>query len=103
MFKHLKIAARILPDGQPNNVIGRDAWALLELCRCGLRGCTPIDNPGAKWSAYVHKPRTRYRLSIENLYENHSWQYAGTQAHYVLLPILEILDDETAPELAVQA
>jgi hypothetical protein len=36
---------------------GRDAWALGELITAGTEGCTPIDNPAPRWSAYVHKAK----------------------------------------------
>ncbi len=103
MSKRLKITARILPDGQPFNVYGRDAWALLELQRYGQRGCTPIDNPGPRWSAYVHKLRTRYGLAIETLDESHGGQFAGSHARYVLLTKVEILEGEPAQGMAVAA
>ena len=34
---------------------GRDAWALGELIGAGAAGCTPIDNPGPRWSGYIFK------------------------------------------------
>ena len=51
------ITARVTPDGETFTVKGRDAWALLELLKAGPRGCTPIDNPGPRWSHYVFKLR----------------------------------------------
>ena len=103
MAKRLKITVRILPDGKPFNVFGREAWALLELHRCGPRGCTPIDNPGPRWSGYVHKLRTRYGLSIETVNENHGGQFAGTHARYILHTKIEILSGEPSREMAVAA
>jgi hypothetical protein len=38
-------------------VLGRGAWALLELKAANDNGCTPIDHPGPRWSGYVHKLR----------------------------------------------
>ena len=38
---------------------GRDAWALGELITAGAAGCTPIDNPGPRWSGYVYKLEAR--------------------------------------------
>jgi hypothetical protein len=34
---------------------GRDAWALSSLILAGADGCTPIDNPGPRWSGYIFK------------------------------------------------
>lgn len=103
MAKRLKITVRILPDGNPFNVFGREAWALLELLRCGLRGCTPIDNPGPRWSAYVHKLRTRYGLSIKTVNENHGGPFAGTHARYILHTKIEISIGESSPEMEAAA
>ena len=103
MAKRLEITARVLPDGQPLTVHGRDAWALSELARCGQRGCTPIDNPGPRWSAYVHKLRHEYGLSIETINENHGGLFAGTHARYVLRSQVQIIEHGSAPDLAVAA
>ncbi len=53
----LKITARVLPDGLPFTIQGRDAWALSELIEAGAKGCTPIDHPGPRWSAYPRSTR----------------------------------------------
>lgn len=62
---------------------GRDAWTLDQLVRCGERGCTPIDNPAPRWSAYVHDLR-KEGLRIETITEPHGGTFAGTHARYVL-------------------
>lgn len=95
MAKRLTITARLLPDGHPFVVHGREAWALSELVRCGQRGCTPIDNPGPRWSAYVHKLRHEYGLLIETISENHGGPFAGTHARYVLRSRMQIIDDNS--------
>ena len=87
----LTITAKALPDGLPVTIKGRIAWALLELVRAGQRGCTPIDNPGPRWSAYVFNLRTEFGLSIETIHENHDGPFAGTHARYVLQTAIEIL------------
>lgn len=69
---------------RPIGVSGRNAWALAHLIRNGERGCTPIDVPGPRWSAYVHKLRHEYGLDIETIDEPHGGPYAGTHARYVL-------------------
>lgn len=35
------------PDQEARSIalIGREAWAMLELVEAGTKGCTPIDNP----------------------------------------------------------
>ncbi len=68
---------------------GRDAWALAELLRAGKKGCTPINNPAPRWSAYIHNLR-KDGLSIETITENHGGQFQGTHARYVLHTPLEI-------------
>jgi hypothetical protein len=89
--KRLEITARVLPDGQPFTVLGRDAFALRELKRAGERGCTPIDNPAPRWSAYVHALRTERGLNIETVTEAHGGQFAGCHARYVLRSPVEFI------------
>jgi hypothetical protein len=103
MTRRLVITARLVPDGQPFIVHGRDAWALGELVPCGQRGCTPIDNPGPRWSAYVHKLRHEYGLSIETINENHGGLFAGTHARYVLRSQVQIIENGPASDLAMAA
>ena len=85
----LTITARVLPEGKPFTVIGRDAWALLELHRAGSKGCTPIDNPAPRWSAYIHALRHERGLNIES----HGSAFAGSHARYVLRSpvVIEVL------------
>jgi hypothetical protein len=63
--------------------VGRDAWALTELIQAGESGCTPIDHPGPRWSAYVHKLR-RLGLDIATVTEPHGGPFKGTHARYIL-------------------
>jgi hypothetical protein len=99
----LTVKARIMPDGLPFTVFGRDAWALSELHRAGQRGCTPIDNPGPRWSAYIFKLKRLHGLSIETLNEAHKGPFAGTHARYVLRSQVEILERSDVADLAVAA
>ncbi|QIG48806.1 hypothetical protein G5V57_14360 [Nordella sp. HKS 07] len=95
-FASLTIVARILPDGFPFTVKGRDVWALQQLQEAGVRGCTPIDNPGPRWSGYVHKLRKK-GLDIETMTENHGCQFAGHHARYILRSPVSLIvksDDE---------
>ena len=64
-------------------VTGRDEWALKELVAEGVGGCTPIDNPAPRWSAYVHKLR-RKGFDIETIHERHGGPFPGRHARYVL-------------------
>ncbi|MBL4802233.1 MAG: hypothetical protein JKY45_10090 [Emcibacter sp.] len=78
----------------PNNKVllskGRDAWALLELDKADRKGCTPIDNPAPRWSAYIHNLR-KCGLPIETIHEPHKGDFAGTHARYVLRTKIDII------------
>jgi hypothetical protein len=65
------------------NVSGRDRWALEFLIRAANKGCTPIDTPGPRWSAYVYNLRN-LGVCIETLNEPHKGPFSGTHARYVL-------------------
>ncbi|MEH6696682.1 MAG: hypothetical protein V7675_16700 [Hyphomonas sp.] len=65
------------------DVSGRDEWALLELAIAGPKGCTPIDNPAPRWSAYVHKLR-EMGVDIETVIERHAGPFPGNHARYVM-------------------
>jgi hypothetical protein len=64
-------------------VKGRDRWALENLMRAGPRGCTPIDHPGPRWSAYVFKLK-KAGVFIETIHESHEGPFPGHHARYVL-------------------
>ncbi|MBV7410326.1 hypothetical protein [Maritimibacter sp. DP1N21-5] len=76
-------------------VKGRDRWALTELIRAGDRGCTPIDNPAPRWSAYVHKLR-EMGVPIETIHEPHGGPFSGTHARYVLRGVVQPLQSGEA-------
>ena len=101
MGKRLTLQARILPDGNAFTVQGRDAWALLELVAAGPNGCTPIDNPGPRWSAYVFNLKREHGFNIETCHETHRGSFPGTHGRYVLLSAVEIVYRSDAVELAV--
>lgn len=61
----------------------RQAWALHQLYLAGPNGCTPIDNPGPRWSHYIFKLRG-LGIDVETLTENHGGQFAGHHTRYVL-------------------
>lgn len=89
-----QIRVRKLPDGTPQTIVGRDAWALEQLLAAGERGCTPIDRPAPRWSHYVWKLRTKHGITVETIDEGHGGQFAGHHARYVLRSAVEILTDE---------
>lgn len=64
-------------------VKGRDHWALESLRGAGAKGCTPIDHPGPRWSAYVFNLR-QAGVEIEKITERHSGDFPGHHARYVL-------------------
>lgn len=65
-------------------VRGRDRWALESLIQAKAKGCTAIDHPGPRWSAYVHDLRHEHGLDIETVTEEHGPPFEGTHARYVL-------------------
>lgn len=73
------------PDGAKKQikVFGRERWALECLLEAGPKGCTPIDKPGPRWSAYVYDLRNM-GVSIETIREPHGEPFEGTHARYVL-------------------
>mgnify|MGYP001124775913 CR=1 FL=1 len=76
-------------------VIGRDRWALECLIAAGERGCTPIDTPGPRWSAYVHSLR-EMGVEIETITETHSGPFKGHHARYVLRSKVQHIKGEDA-------
>jgi hypothetical protein len=86
------------PDGYARTITpaGRDAWALGQLIAAGETGCTPIDNPGPRWSGYVHKLKRIYGLNIESITEMHGGDYAGKHARYVLRSKVQFADPADA-------
>lgn len=49
----------------------------------GAVGCTPINDPAPRWSAYVHDLR-QLGVIIETVTEPHRGQFPGHHARYVL-------------------
>ena len=62
---------------------GRTRWALERLIAAGPEGCTPIDDPAPRWSAYVHDLRGQ-EVEIETIHEPHDGPFPGTHGRYVL-------------------
>jgi hypothetical protein len=78
------------------NPRGRDAWALGELITARAGGCTPIDNPGPRWSHYVLKLKRVYGLNVETITEGHAGEFAGHHARYVLRSRVTLADPADA-------
>ena len=93
MSKRVQIRARIEPDGRIVELVGREAWAMRNLVTAGEKGCTPIDNPGPRWSGYVYSLRG-YGFVIETIHERHAGPFPGSHARYVLRTGVTILEDE---------
>lgn len=77
---------RVTPSaGGPFRIVvsGRDRWALEELRKAGAKGCTPIDNPAPRWSAYVFNLR-ELGVEIETITEPHEGDFPGHHGRYVL-------------------
>ena len=73
---------------------GRNAWALLELISEGQEGCTPIDNPAPRWSAYIHTLRHHHFLDIVTIAEPHRGPFPGHHARYVLRSVVSPIDGD---------
>lgn len=84
-MKNPVLFSALAADGSARIIeaVGRDAWALTELIQAGDGGCTPIDQPGPRWSAYVFKLR-RLGLDIQTITESHGGPFKGTHARYIL-------------------
>uniref|UniRef100_UPI0035282F05 winged helix domain-containing protein n=1 Tax=Bradyrhizobium sp. (strain ORS 278) TaxID=114615 RepID=UPI0035282F05 len=78
-------------------VVGRNARALRELVNANQKGCTAIENPGPRWSAFVHNLR-KLGLIIETVAERHGGPFAGDHARYVLRTQIRIEDASGSPE-----
>lgn len=87
----LILTVKVLPDAGIRTASGRIAWALLELLTAGARGCTTIDHPAPRWSAYIFKLRHENSLAIETLHERHGGLFAGNHARYILRSKVEVI------------
>lgn len=74
---------------------GRDEWALQQLKKAGVKGCTPIDNPAPRWSGYVHNLRS-LGIDIETRHEPHGGLFPGHHARYVLHSAIERMEEPDA-------
>ncbi|CAN7565065.1 winged helix domain-containing protein [Aminobacter sp. LjRoot7] len=81
-----------MPDGLPTKVVGREAWALLNLKRARKDGCTALEQPAVRWAAYIHDLRHNFGLDIESIHESHKGPFPGTHCRYVLRSDVTILE-----------
>lgn len=70
------------------HVKGRDAWALDQLSAAGPDGCTPMDHPAPRWSAYIHNLR-KLGVPIETVHEPHGGLFSGTHGRYVMHAVVQ--------------
>lgn len=81
-------------------VKGRVRWALENLMYAGETGCTPIDHPGPRWSAYVCVLRHDFDVEIETIHEKHGAPFEGTHARYIarcdIKPVVSLASGEAA-------
>ena len=101
--RHAKRAGlyHVIPDGGEPFTIeakGREGWALDRLRAAGANGCTPLEQPAPRWSAYVHKLR-EYGVPIETLHEPHGGEFAGHHGRYVLRAEVLALEADMRAEL----
>ena len=66
------------------SVKGRDRWSLENLIAAGPKGCTPIDYPGPRWSAYKFNLK-ELGVEIDKITEMHDGPFHGHHARYVLV------------------
>ena len=89
------ITVRLGLDGPVKQFKGRPAWALANLMAAGEDGCTPMDQPGPRWSAYVFKLK-RNGVDIGTVHESHEGNYAGHHARYVLRSPVTVISEEAS-------
>ena len=90
MTNPYSLTFKIEPIAMEFTVNGRDAWALKELLKARCKGCTPIHNPGPRWSSYIHNLR-KMGVHIETIHETHGDPFSGTHARYVLRSLITVL------------
>lgn len=84
MMTRMSVTARIgAQDGKRVTLLGRDAWALLQLIAAGAHGVTPIERVGPRWSAYVFKLR-KAEVPVLTIREPHDGPFPGHHARYAL-------------------
>lgn len=85
----LMMHARVLPDGKPFVVTGREAETLSALVERGERGVSGWDFPGGppyRLSAYIFDLR-RFGIPIRMVWEQHS---GGRHGRFILAGAVEL-------------
>ena len=83
-MNHITVAVRVgAKDGPRVMLLGRNAWAVLQLIAAGPQGVTPIEHVGPRWSAYVYKLR-KAGIAVVTIRETHGGQFPGHHARYAL-------------------
>lgn len=77
------------------NVNGRVRWALEALHAAGEQGCAPIEEPGPRWSHYIHQLRA-LGIPIQTVMEKHNGRFPARYARYVLQARISKAEDGTA-------
>ncbi len=62
-----------------------------------FKGCTPIDNPAPRWSAYVKNLRDA-GIKIETIHEGHKGPFPGTHGRHVLKSSIEVVKPYDNPD-----
>lgn len=89
--KYLKVRVGDLAGPVVTITAPRRIWALGELMRAGPRGCTSLQSPAPRWSAYIFALRHEHGIDIAALEESHAGQFSGSHARYILRSTIEVL------------
>lgn len=99
MSGRYSISVRILPDGVPFTVVGRNADTLEKLIAVGERGLTTIEYPAPRVAHYIFRLRGM-GIFIETIDEPHGGTFPGHHARYILRSKVEILQDDAERRVA---
>lgn len=91
------IRARVLPDGAPITIVGRNADTLEKLLAAGKHGLTTIEYPAPRVAHYIYRLRGM-GFVIETIDEAHGGAFPSHHARYRLLSKVEILQHMEAGE-----
>ena len=95
MTKRLKVAARILPDGQPFSCTGQEAKTLLLLLQKGAAGVEAYDfrgGPPFRLPAYCHSLIKHKGLHIETQRVKHDGGWHGRFVLHTLVKIIAVVN-----------
>ncbi|MEC5383071.1 hypothetical protein VSX64_19770 [Aurantimonas sp. C2-6-R+9] len=87
------IRARLLPDGAPITIVGRNADTLEKLLAAGEHGLTTIEYPAPRVAHYIYRLRGM-GFVIETIDEAHGGAFPGHHARYVLRSEVQIIQDQ---------